>query len=83
MVLTKASLPKGSPHLGALFGLNETCASLARAIGPTLVSTVFAISTKHAEVLGGYSIWVGLMGLGAAGVWMARRVKDIGTLRDD
>ncbi|KAI0374170.1 MFS general substrate transporter [Pilatotrama ljubarskyi] len=73
MILTKDHAP-GSASLGTANGLAELAQSLASTIGPTIASSLFAVSaTKH--LLGGY-LWVFVMLLESwFGVWVARRIR--------
>ncbi|KAI0355607.1 MFS general substrate transporter [Trametes cingulata] len=73
MILTKDHAP-GSASLGTANGLAELAQSLASTIGPTIASSLFAVSaTKH--LLGGY-LWVFVMLLESGfGVWVARRIR--------
>ncbi|KAE8191617.1 hypothetical protein A4X06_0g6540 [Tilletia controversa] len=53
-----------APHpsaLGSLNGLSQTLASLARAFGPLVSTSLFAFSISHPRLLGGNLVWF-LMG---------------------
>ena len=73
MILTRDHTP-GSASLGTANGLAELAQSLAMAVGPTIVSSLFAFSaSKH--ILGGH-LWVVFMLLEVAfGSWTARRIR--------
>ena len=73
MILTKDHAP-GSASLGTANGLSELSQSLAAALGPTIVSSLFAVSAKK-HLLGGY-LWVVFMIFESAfGSWVARRIR--------
>ncbi len=73
MILTRDHAP-GSASLGTANGLAELAQSLAGALGPTVVSSLFALSaTQH--LLGGY-LWVVFMIFESGfGSWVARRIR--------
>ncbi|CDO75650.1 hypothetical protein BN946_scf184941.g3 [Trametes cinnabarina] len=74
MILTRDHTP-GSASLGTANGLAELAQSLAATIGPTIASSLFAVSaTKH--LLGGY-LWVVFMLLQSGlGMWVARQIRN-------
>ncbi|KAK0522764.1 hypothetical protein OC834_006150 [Tilletia horrida] len=50
-----------APHpgaLGTLNGLSQTLASLSRAFGPLVSTSLFAFSVSHPNVLGGNLVWL-------------------------
>ncbi|KAI9060327.1 MFS general substrate transporter [Trametes sanguinea] len=73
MILTRDHTP-GSASLGTANGLAELAQSLAATIGPTIASSLFAVSaSKH--LLGGY-LWVVFMLLQSGwGLWVARQIR--------
>ncbi|OSD06738.1 MFS general substrate transporter [Trametes coccinea BRFM310] len=73
MILTRDHTP-GSASLGTANGLAELAQSLAATIGPTIASSLFAVSaSKH--LLGGY-LWVVFMLLQAGwGLWVAKQIR--------
>lgn len=71
MIIVKSSIPDTS-LLGAMFGLQQTFSATARAIAPSFVSSLFAYSIDH-QVLGGYSVWLVMVGLSCLGVFMSSR----------
>ncbi|OCH87038.1 MFS general substrate transporter [Obba rivulosa] len=78
MILTKDHTP-GTSSLGSANGLAEFFQSAAGALGPTIISSLFAVSVSK-NLLGGY-LWVVLMVLFSfIGVWLAKRIKQY---RDD
>ncbi|KAI0744127.1 MFS general substrate transporter [Daedaleopsis nitida] len=73
MILTRDHAP-GSASLGTANGLSELSQSLAGALGPTVISSLFAVSAKK-HLLGGY-LWVIFMVFESAfGSWVARRIR--------
>ena len=42
--------------LGATNGLSQTTASIARAVGPAMASSLFSVSVQH-NLLGGYAVY--------------------------
>ncbi|KIJ05640.1 hypothetical protein PAXINDRAFT_122111 [Paxillus involutus ATCC 200175] len=53
-------LNSSAPHpkaLGAVIGLSQTTASIARAIGPALATSMFAYSVEH-NLVGGYAVYL-------------------------
>ncbi|KAH9895113.1 MFS general substrate transporter [Cubamyces lactineus] len=73
MILTRDHTP-GSASLGTANGLAELAQSLASTVGPTIASSLFAVSaSKH--LLGGH-LWVVFMLLESGfGSWVARRIR--------
>ncbi|KAI1795645.1 MFS general substrate transporter [Ganoderma leucocontextum] len=73
MILTKDHTP-GTTSLGTANGLAELFQSIAAALGPVTVSSLFAISAKK-HLLGGY-LWVVLLVLESGfGAWVAGRIR--------
>ncbi|PIL35917.1 MFS general substrate transporter [Ganoderma sinense ZZ0214-1] len=73
MILTKDHTP-GTTSLGTANGLAELFQSIAAALGPITVSSLFAISAKK-HLLGGY-LWVVLLVLESGfGAWVAGRIR--------
>ncbi|EMD37323.1 hypothetical protein CERSUDRAFT_50458 [Gelatoporia subvermispora B] len=78
MILTKDHTP-GTTSLGTANGLAEFFQSSAGALGPTIISSLFAFSVSK-NILGGY-LWVVVTVLFSfVGVWLAKRIKKY---RDD
>lgn len=75
MVLVKASVPSPD-QLGSLFGLQQACFSIGRGISPAFVSALYAFSTDH-QVLGGYFVWVVLIGLSLVAVPISMGIMDV------
>ena len=63
-------------QLGKMFGLQQTCSSVARGISPTLVSSLFAFSIDH-QILGGHFVWLVLFLLSLVAVPLSMRVRDV------
>jgi len=55
MFITTAAPNKRS--LGAVNGLAQTTVSIARAFGPALSTSLFAISVEH-NLMGGYAVYL-------------------------
>ena len=73
MILTKDHTP-GTASLGTTNGLAELFQSIAAALGPITVSSLFAVSAKK-HLLGGY-LWVVLLVLESGfGAWVAGRIR--------
>ena len=70
MILTRDHTP-GHASLGTANGLAELAQSLAAAIGPTVISSLFAVSAKR-HLLGGYMWVVFMLVLSAFGSWMVK-----------
>ncbi len=73
MILTRDHTP-GHASLGTANGLAELAQSLAGAVGPTVISSLFAISAKT-HLLGGYMWVVFMLVLSAFGSWMVKRIR--------
>jgi hypothetical protein len=61
--------------LGAVNGLSQTSVSIARAIGPTLATSLFAFS-KDNNVLNGNAVYVILIIVASALRWLASKLPD-------
>ncbi|KAG2100403.1 uncharacterized protein F5147DRAFT_776963 [Suillus discolor] len=73
MVIT-ASAPT-SNVLGPINGLGQTSASVARVVGPTLATSLFAASKEY-NLLGGNAVFVVLIMLGGGLRWLASHLRD-------
>ena len=73
MILTRDHTP-GHASLGTANGLAELAQSLAAAIGPTVISSLFAVSAKR-HLLGGYMWVVFMLVLSGFGSWMVKRIR--------
>ncbi|KAG2039615.1 major facilitator superfamily domain-containing protein [Suillus americanus] len=61
--------------LGAINGLGQTSASMARAVGPALATSLFAIS-KERNLLAGNAVYVVLIMLAGVLRWMGSQLPD-------
>ncbi|KAH7906560.1 major facilitator superfamily domain-containing protein [Hygrophoropsis aurantiaca] len=61
--------------LGALNGLGQTTASIARAIAPAMSTSLFAL-TMEKNLLGGYAVYLIFYVLSGILVWLATRLPD-------
>ncbi|KAG1742471.1 major facilitator superfamily domain-containing protein [Suillus lakei] len=61
--------------LGAINGLGQTSASVARIIGPALTTSLFAASKEH-NLLGGNAVFVILIMLAGGFRWLASQLPD-------
>ncbi|KAG2338606.1 MFS general substrate transporter [Suillus weaverae] len=68
--------------LGAINGLGQTSASVARAIGPALATSLFAFSKEH-NVLNGNAVFVILIVLAGVLRWLASQLPDEMQVRDE
>ena len=68
-----ASVPRNV--LGAVNGLGQTSASMARAVGPALATSLFAFSKEH-NLLGGNAVYVVLVVLAGVLRWLASQLPD-------
>ena len=59
--------------LGTPNGLAQTTASLARAVGPAMATSLFAFSIEH-DLAGGYAVYVVFVALTAGAVAVATRL---------
>lgn len=76
-----ASAPTNSV-LGAINGLGQTSAAVARAIGPAVATSLFAASKEH-NLLGGNAVFVILIMLGGGFRWLASQLPDEVQDRDE
>ncbi|KAG2153184.1 major facilitator superfamily domain-containing protein [Suillus clintonianus] len=70
-----ASAPSNNV-LGAINGLGQTSASVARAVGPALATSLFALSKEH-NILGGNAVYVVLIMLAGLFRWLASQLPDL------
>ena len=68
--------------LGAINGLGQTTASIARAVGPALTTSLFAFSKEH-NVLNGNAIYVILIILAGGFRWLGSQLPDEIQNRDE
>ncbi|KAG2057774.1 MFS general substrate transporter [Suillus hirtellus] len=68
--------------LGAINGLSQTSAAVARAIGPALATSLFAVSKEH-KLLGGNAVFVVLIMLAGGLRWLASQLPDEVQNRDE
>ncbi|KAG1774830.1 major facilitator superfamily domain-containing protein [Suillus placidus] len=68
--------------LGAINGLGQTSAAVARAVGPALATSLFAASKEH-NLLGGNAVFVVLIMLAGGLRWLASQLPDEVQDRDD
>jgi hypothetical protein len=61
--------------LGAINGLGQTSASAARAVGPALATSLFAVS-KERDLLGGNAVYVVLIMLAGALRWLGSQLPN-------
>ena len=61
--------------LGATNGLAQTTASVVRAIGPAMATSLFSFSVEH-QLLGGYAVYAILFVMACFGVLLALRLPD-------
>jgi hypothetical protein len=73
-----ASAPSNNV-LGAINGLGQTSASIARTVGPALSTSLFAFSKEH-NVLNGNAVYVVLIMLAVGLRWLASQLP--GEIRD-
>ncbi|KAF9231938.1 major facilitator superfamily domain-containing protein [Melanogaster broomeanus] len=73
MYITAAAPNRRS--LGALNGLAQTTASIARAIGPASATSLFAYSIQH-NVVGGYGVYVVIVLLAFAALPLSAKLPD-------
>ena len=59
-----------------MFGLQQTCSSIARGISPTFVSSLFAISIER-QILGGQFVWLVMFTLSLVAIPLSMRVRDV------
>ncbi|KAG8950368.1 hypothetical protein FRC04_007810 [Tulasnella sp. 424] len=76
MILVSQSTPSRT-SLGAVNGVAQMVASAMRAMGPTLATILFAVSTDpQFHALGGQLIWVYMVFLALAGVYASSKVQE-------
>lgn len=75
MIIIKTSV-ESSDQVGAMFGLQQTCSSIARGIAPTFVSALFAFSIDH-QVLRGSFVWLVLTLISFIAIPLSARVRDV------
>jgi MFS family permease len=68
--------------LGAINGLGQTSASVARAIGPALATSLFAFSKEH-NLLNGNAVFAILIVLAGVLRWLASQLPDEMQIRDE
>ncbi|KAG2342106.1 MFS general substrate transporter [Suillus weaverae] len=61
--------------LGAINGLSQTSTSMARAVGPAMATSLFAVSKEH-NLLGGNAVFVILIMLAGGLRWLASQLPD-------
>ncbi|KAG0699250.1 major facilitator superfamily domain-containing protein [Suillus ampliporus] len=71
MFITAAAPDKRS--LGATNGLAQMTASIVRAIGPVMSTSMFAYSVQH-NLMGGYAVYAILMTMSVFAVWFAAKL---------
>ncbi|KAH0585504.1 hypothetical protein H2248_008740 [Termitomyces sp. 'cryptogamus'] len=67
MYITSSTPNKRS--LGATNGLSQTTVSIGRAIGPSMATSLFALSVEH-RILGGYGVYAILLVLSCCAVYL-------------
>jgi len=73
-ILIKDAAPS-KQALGAMYGLAQSFSSIARAISPAFVSSLFAWSIEK-KFLGGNLVWVVMIALACLGVHLSSSVID-------
>lgn len=76
-------ITEASPNpqsLGATNGLSQTVASIVRTIGPTLSTSLFAVSIER-NLFGGNVVYILMIALSLASIWLAGRLPDEVSLR--
>ncbi|KAG1852066.1 major facilitator superfamily domain-containing protein [Suillus tomentosus] len=68
--------------LGAINGLSQTSAAVARAIGPAMATSLFAVSKEH-NLLGGNAAYIVLIVLSGGLRWLAYQLPDEVQDRDE
>lgn len=76
LIIIKSSV-ENSAQLGSMFGLQQSFSSIARGIAPTFVSSLFAFSVEHRQILGGNLVWVVLVIIASVAVPIGTRVRDV------
>ncbi|KAH7907474.1 hypothetical protein BJ138DRAFT_1116658 [Hygrophoropsis aurantiaca] len=77
MFVTSSAPSKDS--LGSINGMGQTLASVARAIGPAMSTSLFAVSEQH-HLLGGNAVYLFLVLLTVFFLWLTSRLP--GELED-
>jgi hypothetical protein len=80
-MFTTASAPAENV-LGAINGLSQTTASMARAVGPVLATSLFAYSKEH-NLLHGNAVYVFLIILAGVSSWLGSQLPDQIQNRDE
>ncbi|KAG8991134.1 hypothetical protein FRB93_002914 [Tulasnella sp. JGI-2019a] len=73
MILLKKVVPNRH-SVGATFGLSQMAGSMARAIGPAFVSSLFAFSVDR-QILGGQFVWLVMFCIAVASYMASRTLK--------
>ncbi|KAJ8595485.1 MFS general substrate transporter [Rhizopogon salebrosus TDB-379] len=81
LMFTTASAPAKNV-LGAINGLSQTTASMARAVGPVLATSLFAYSKEH-NLLHGKAAYVFLIILAGVSSWLGSQLPDQIQNRDE
>lgn len=66
MFITASAPSKNT--LGSINGIGQTSASIARAIGPAMATSMYALSKEH-HIFGGHAVFVWLMLLAVVFRW--------------
>jgi hypothetical protein len=74
MMFTTASAPNNR-SLGTVNGMAQTSASVVRAVGPALVSSMFSLSMEW-NILGGYGVYAFLVITACCSLVAARMLPD-------
>jgi MFS family permease len=77
---TTASAPASSR--GTVNGISQTTASIARAIGPALSTSLFSLSVE-CNILGGYAVYAFFFVLSVAALLLGRRLPEQVWKEDD
>ncbi|KAG9034984.1 hypothetical protein FRB95_012274 [Tulasnella sp. JGI-2019a] len=72
MITVKEAAPN-QQSLGAMFGLSQSFACIARASSPAFVSSLFAFSV-NSQILGGQIVWLVMLGIAISGFHFSRRL---------
>lgn len=75
MIIVKSSVDH-KEQLASMFGLQQTCSSIARGIAPAAVSALFAISIDR-QIMGTYFVWVVLVLISLIAIPLSLRVRDV------
>lgn len=74
MIFLKHAAPS-KEALGSTFGVGQTVAAIGRGIGPSLASSLFAVTVEH-NLLNGWFVWIIVSIIGWISVIAAANVKD-------